>query len=66
MNAMKTFSEFITEAKKINLDGVEIVMGATKNAQEAEREVAKRFKVSPAEAKKLVKQVMDRAKKGRR
>lgn len=47
----------------VNLDGVEIIMGNTKNSQEAEREVAKAFKVSPAQAKKLVQQVIKRSMK---
>ena len=59
---MKSFKEHIAEAKKVNLDGVEIIMGGTKNSAEAEREVAKAYKISAAEAKKLVQQVMKRAK----
>ncbi len=59
---MKTFKQFTTEGK-IDLDGAEIIIGATKNSSEAEKEIAKAFKVSPAEAKKVVKQIMDRAKK---
>jgi polyhydroxyalkanoate synthesis regulator phasin len=61
---MKSFKEHLEEAmKKVNLDGVEIIMGATKNAQEAAKEVAKAYKISAAEAKKLVQQVMKRAMK---
>lgn len=54
------------QQESVNLDGVEIIMGATKNSQEAEKEVAKRMKVSAAQAKKLVQQVMKRAHKGKK
>jgi len=58
---VKSFKEHIAEA--VNLDGVELIMGATKNSAEAEKEVAKRYKVSPAKAKQLVQQVIKRASK---
>lgn len=60
---MLSFVEHLLEAKKIDLDGVEIIMGATKNSKEAEKEVAKAYKISSVEAKKLVQQVMNRGKK---
>jgi len=56
----------VEEAKKIDLAGVELIMGATKNSAQAEKEVAKAYKISSAEAKKLVQQVINKASKGRR
>ncbi len=56
----------VEEAKKVDLDGVELIMGATKNSSEAEKEVAKVYKISSAEAKKLVQQVIKKASKGKR
>lgn len=50
----------------VNLDGVEIIMGATKSSQEAEKEVAKRYNVTPAKAKQLVQQVIKRSMKGKK
>ena len=56
----------VEEAKKIDLAGVELIMGATKNSAQAEKEVAKAYKISSAEAKKLVQQVINKASKGRK
>ena len=73
---MKSFKQHIAEANYTSavpkgnpaehIAGVEIIMGATKNAKEAEKEVAKVYKVSPAEAKKLVQQVIKKASKDKK